>query len=95
MEVTVELGGYVILMEEPQNAEHQITHYIRDELEEQLWNGLSTITGATLKALDGPLINGLWVATFEFPTIAANDLVAACKRIFIQHLRPNTAVEKV
>ena len=90
--ISVEIGGKVVLMEEPSNDEHQLTHYLPDEVKEKFTNDLSKIDGVSLKHIEGPLINGLWVATFEYPTISDGKLIGICKDIFIRYLIPNECV---
>lgn len=85
----VEVGGLIMLMEEPARN-RRTTHAIPDHKHTEFIEALEQIRDVRLKELHGPLINGLWVATFEFTDgeIMPASIRMRCYKIFVRFLEP-------
>lgn len=90
----VEIGGKIVFMEEPADDNHHLTHAIPFRLEEKFVAALEKVEGARLKSIEGPLINGLWVATFVEVEISDKKLLSNCRRLFKRYLRENNEKEQ-
>jgi len=87
MKTYVEIGAKVVFMELPKKG-RQPTHDI-DMVNDDFLVDLQSIDGILLRTLEGPLVNGLIVATFGFYDNVMTDqyLIDKCREIFERHLK--------
>lgn len=91
MNPNIKIGGITILMESP-HYENDITHVIPYGKKSIFWDDISNVSGWTLTEYGGPLINGVYYASFEiesgFLCDYVESLIDDCRRIFIKYLVP-------